>query len=209
MSARWVFANKEHWKRAAVWICLAVAMTASLAILSLLGTDRPRPSVGEDAASEIKRLQRQLDALKPKGYWVVIDTGANRLYLRRGDEVLLEAVCSTGSGRRLVSPARSWSFETPRGEFAIQNKVRNPVWRKPDWAFLEEGLPVPDDESERYEKGVLGDYAMAIGDGYFIHGTLYTRLLGTNVTHGCIRLASKDLMRLAKTVPVGTKVYVF
>ncbi len=162
-----------------------------------------------EEAKEIQKLRKRLDSLKPKGLYILVDTGSNRLYLRRGDEVLLDAACSTGSGRQLVAPNGSWSFETPRGEFSLHNKVRDPVWRKPDWAFLEEGQPVPKDDRERYEGGVLGEYAMGIGNGYFIHGTLYTRLLGRNVTHGCIRLASKDLVYLAKTAPVGTKVYVY
>lgn len=202
-----------HWTKR--WInrrrALALGGGFALAVLALIvvRSDAPGAAPAEDQIKEVAQLRKQLDSLKPNGYYIVIDTGANRLFLRRGGKVLLEAVCSTGSGRKLVAPGRTWSFETPRGEFTIQNKVSNPVWRKPDWAFLEEGLPVPKDESERYEKGVLGEYAMAIGDGYFIHGTLYTRLLGTNVTHGCIRLASKDLKYLAKTVPVGTKVYVF
>jgi len=48
------------------------------------------------------------------------------------------------------------------------------------------------------EAGVLGDYALGFGQGYFIHGTLYTRLLGRNVTHGCIRVADKDLEKSSR-----------
>lgn len=158
---------------------------------------------------DIARLQRRLDALKPKNQYIVIDTGANRLWLRRADKIILEAKCSTGSGRRLECQGRAWTFQTPRGEFRIRGKISNPIWRKPDWAFYEEGKTLPVDENERYEKNVLGEYAMPIGDGYFIHGTLYNRMLGRNVTHGCVRLGSADLIRLANAVPTGTKVYIF
>ncbi len=194
------------------WLIPLALVFGALTVIAALG-DRDEAGVGQvltaDQAKEVQKLRKQLESLKPKGLYILVDTGANQLSLRRGEEILLEAVCSTGSGRQLVAPSGSWSFETPRGEFALQNKVRDPVWRKPDWAFLEEGLPVPTDDRERYENGVLGAYAMGIGDGYFIHGTLYTRLLGRNVTHGCIRLAAKDLEYLAKTAPVGTKVYVY
>jgi len=61
-----------------------------------------------------------------------------------------------------------------------------PSWVKPDWAFIEEGEDIPKNYYDRIEEGVLGDYALEIGNGYFIHGTLYTRLLGKSVTHGCI-----------------------
>lgn len=139
----------------------------------------------------------------------MVDTAANELWLKRGEKVVMEAKCSTGSGRQLECQGQRWTFETPRGEFRIQAKIGNPIWRKPDWAFFEEGKTVPVNENERYEKNVLGEYAMAIGDGYFIHGTLYNRMLGHNVTHGCIRLGSPDLVKLAGLVPLGTKVYIF
>lgn len=168
--------------------------------------DQPPAAISPE---EWRRLQVQLERLTPRGLYIVVDTAANRLYLRKGKETLLEAVCSTGSGRQLVSEGRSWTFRTPKGRFRIVSKSVNPVWRKPDWAFLEEGLPVPEDEGERFQKGVLGEYALGFGDGYFIHGTLYTRLLGQNVTHGCIRLGPEDLAFLSRRVSIGTPVLVF
>jgi L,D-transpeptidase YbiS len=58
--------------------------------------------------------------------------------LRRG-------VCSTGSYVLLKTHDNSkrWIFSTPRGMFRVQKKLENPVWRMPDWAFIEEGKPVP------------------------------------------------------------------
>lgn len=195
---------------------LSLVATALLVLLGAVPFDLlpARAGAREQAASTALKkkqalLQRQLQALRPKGCYILIDTAANRLYLRKGEQVLLDAVCSTGSGRRLVAENKSWTFETPRGEFRILNKIGNPVWRKPDWAFLEEGKSVPDRESERFEEGVLGEYALGFGNGYFIHGTLYNRLLGKNVTHGCVRLGSKDLLYLTRSVPLGTKLYIY
>ena len=171
--------------------------------------DPPGSALYQEEKRDLASLRQSLEAFKPKGYYVVIDTGANRLYLRRGDEVLLDAVCSAGSGKRLKWKDREWNFETPRGEFRIVSKSKNPIWRKPDWAFLEEGEALPPREGDRYEAGVLGEYALGIGDGYFIHGTLYTRLLGQNVTHGCVRLGDRDLAYLASRAPLGTPVYIY
>ena len=56
---------------------------------------------------------------------------------------------------------------------------------------------------DRIEAGTLGDYALGFGHGYFIHGTLYTRLLGRNVTHGCVRVGDEDLKDVFKAVPIG------
>ena len=142
---------------------------------------------------------------------VVIDQTHNRLYLKRGDEVIRKAVCSAGSGLILKDSAgeRKWVFDTPRGVFHISRKVEDPVWTKPDWAFVEEGLPIPADPAERVEHDTLGDYACYFGDGYLIHGTLYTRLLGRNVSHGCIRLGDDDLREVYQVVSVGTPVYIY
>jgi L,D-transpeptidase YbiS len=56
---------------------------------------------------------------------------------------------------------------------------------------------------------VLGEYALGFGKGYFIHGTLYPRLLGKNVTHGCIRLNDEDLKSVYRLARVGTPIMIF
>ena len=92
----------------------------------------------------------------------------------------------------------------------MKGKITNPVWRRPDWAFIEEGLAVPSaTHPSRYEYGVLGDYALSLGDGYLIHGTLYKRFLGMPVTHGCIRMNDEDLEATFKTLNVGSRVYIY
>ncbi len=156
-------------------------------------------------------MKRKLSALSPKGIYIVVDTASNRLYLKDGNRMLREMVVSTGSGSILIDPAgdRKWIFDTPRGELRVQAKTINPVWIKPDWAFIEEGEPIPQNSQERIEKGVLGEYALSLGNGYLIHGTLYARLLGRNITHGCIRVGDQDLRELYSTVQIGTKVIIF
>ena len=160
-------------------------------------------------AAQIRRLDTRLQRLAPRGRFIVVDRTHNRLYLRDGEQVLLEAVCSSGSGMVLSYGERQWIFDTPRGHFRVQSKHDDPVWKKPDWAFIEEGKPIPNDPGERIEEGVLGEHALYLGDGYMIHGTLYERLLGYSVTHGCIRLGRGDLRKLYESVPEGTDVYIY
>ena len=161
--------------------------------------------------SKNANLKKRISNLSPKGTYLVIDTAKNRIYVKKGEQTLKEVVVSTGSGSILNDPAgnRQWIFDTPRGELTVQSKKTNPVWTKPDWAFIEEGEEVPKSYKDRVEEGVLGDYALHLGDGYMIHGTLYTRLLGRNVTHGCVRVGDADLDELYKTVSIGTKVIIF
>lgn len=159
-----------------------------------------------------KSLSRQLAQLMPVQPYILVDTARNHLYVKRRDRVMLDALASTGSGTILDKPGETkgqWIFDTPRGEFAVQSKLANPVWVKPDWAFIEEGLKVPTSQADRLEPGVLGKYALGFGKGYFIHGTLYTRLLGKNVTHGCIRLNDDDLKSVHRLAKVGTPIMIF
>jgi lipoprotein-anchoring transpeptidase ErfK/SrfK len=156
-------------------------------------------------------LRQRLKSLTPDEIYIVIDTGRNMLYLKRGNGKIREAVISAGSGSILKDPSgkRQWIFDTPRGEYRVKTKYISPVWTRPDWAFIEEGEAIPKDPRKRVEEGVLGDYALGFGHGYFIHGTLYTRLLGRNVTHGCIRVGDRDLKAVYSAAVVGTRIYIF
>jgi L,D-transpeptidase YbiS len=159
-----------------------------------------------------KVLSKQLFQLMPNQPYILVDTARNRLYVKHQEQVVLDAIASTGSGTILDKPGESnskWIFDTPRGEFLVKSKLTNPTWIKPDWAFIEEGLAVPQNAADRAEQGVLGEYALGFGRGYFIHGTLYTRLLGKNVTHGCIRLNDNDLKGVYKLARVGTPIMIF
>lgn len=162
-------------------------------------------------AARAKDLAARMKSLTPRGTYLLIDTAENRLRVIRDGKVIQEAVVSCGSGDILQDPSgkRKWIFDTPRGEFTVSSKLVNPTWIKPDWAFYEEGEEPPKNYNERIDNDTLGDYALGIGDGYFIHGTLYTRLLGRNITHGCVRVGDKDLKTIFQATPMGAKVYIY
>lgn len=203
----------------AVVLITILAMNAPTTTAPTSGTSHEiQPAQAEDKASlralqaRYKALSKQLAQLTPTQPYILVDTARNRLYVKRQDEIVLDAIASTGSGTILDKPGEGnnqWVFDTPRGEFLVKSKLTNPTWIKPDWAFVEEGVAVPQNAADRAEQGVLGDYALGFGKGYFIHGTLYTRLLGKNVTHGCIRLNDNDLKGVYKLARVGTPIMIF
>jgi hypothetical protein len=160
---------------------------------------------------DIQRLSRKYNAYTSGQSYIVINTTDNRFFLYRNKKLLREGFCSSGSYTMLQTAGnKKWIFKTPKGKYQILGKTTNPVWKKPDWAFVEEGLPIPSpNDFSRYEYGVLGDYALAIGDGYMIHGTIYKRFLGMPVTHGCVRLNDEDLEVIYNTLNIGSKVYIF
>lgn len=171
----------------------------------------PLPRAPKVRHGEDSHLAKEIAVQEPRGVYIAVDTVANRLYLVRDGQIEREAVCSTGTGGVLEDPAtgKRWVFETPRGVHRVLQKIKNPVWNKPDWAFVEDGLPIPKNAALRMDTYSLGDYALYLGDGYLIHGTLYQRLLGRSVTHGCVRLGDADLEAVWKAAAIGTRVYIY
>jgi hypothetical protein len=163
-------------------------------------------------ADEVEALRYNVGRRIKNDLHILVDTKANKLYVKKGLTLLWEADCSVGRGGILTDKVtgRRWEFVTPRGQFEVREKIENPVWTKPDWAFVETGekVPPPNDPS-RNVKGELGAYVFNLGDGYLIHGTLNEAVLGHSVSHGCVRLGAVDLKRLYETVPKGTKVYIY
>jgi L,D-transpeptidase ErfK/SrfK len=167
--------------------------------------------INSDLEKHIKKLEAKLASKTPKTPYITISTVKNEYVLYKKQKAIRSGKCSTGSYVLLDGGAKQrWMFRTPKGEFHIHGKTTDPVWKKPDWAFVEEGLKIPSpNHSSRYEYGVLGDYALSLGDGYMLHGTLYKRYLGLAVTHGCVRLNDDDLEAIFKTLDIGSKVYIF
>jgi hypothetical protein len=161
--------------------------------------------------NNIQAAESKLEGLLPPKPYIIINTTDNRFSLRKTNgDTIRTGFCSTGKDNILVKGDKKWVFKTPKGLFTILNKRTSPVWTKPDWAFIEEGLPVPSARSsERSDPNTMGDYALGLGNGYYIHGTLYQRFIGLPVTHGCVRIGDKDLEVIYKTLSVGSKVFIY
>jgi len=159
-------------------------------------------------------LAATLEGLPPEaprsGTVITIDVSTNQAYLYRDGTLVRKSRAATGSEKVLKHGRRVWWFRTPRGRYSVLAKTQDPVWNKPDWAFVEEGKKIPPPESPlRIEKGKLGKYALDLGERVMIHGTNEPWTIGKKVTHGCIRLPHDMLSVLWKEVDVGTEVYIF
>lgn len=197
-------------------LTLVVCFAQQLTFISLsTSLDTEKSELAQLKSSELisslALVDKALAAKAPKNGYLVVNSAKNEFSLYKNGELIRRDRCSPGSYVKLKrGDQQHWIFKTPKGEFRIRNKTVNPVWKKPDWAFVEAGLPVPSaNHPSRFEYNVLGDYSLAIGDGYLIHGTLYQRFLGLPVTHGCIRLNDENLELVYKFLPIGAKVYIF
>lgn len=161
-------------------------------------------------SKNIQHLTRKYNAYTSGQSYIVINTTDNKFALYKNKKLIREGLCSSGANKILKSEKKTYVFKTPKGKFTINGKRKNPYWHRSDWDFIEQGLPVPPkDHPSRWEANVLGDYALDLVDGYMIHGTIYKRMMGMPVTHGCVRLGDDDLEIVYNTLNIGSKVYIF
>ena len=101
-------------------------------------------------------------------------------------------------------------FATPTGNFYIGVKRTNPSWNNP-------GSPWAKNMPKTIKPGYsnpLGLRAMNIyyvngGDtGYRIHGTSNIGSIGRAASHGCVRVANANVVKLFKQVPIKTPVFI-
>jgi len=97
-------------------------------------------------------------------------------------------------------------LETPAGLYSIANKAINPAWTVPNssWAGSLAGQVIPGGTPQNPLKSRwLGVY-----DGVGVHGTADRGSIGTNASHGCIRMLVEDVEVLYDDVPVGAPIYI-
>jgi len=160
------------------------------------------------------KCEGSIEGLPPEapraGTVITIDTSSNTAYLFKDGQLVSKAPAATGSNKRLRHGLTQWWFRTPKGRHVVQNKIVDPIWTKPDWAFVEEGKPIPSPGSpSRKVKGKMGKFALDLGEGILIHGTDDPSSIGKNASHGCIRLGNKTLKMFYQSADVGTEVHIF
>ncbi len=158
--------------------------------------------------------QPSVEGLPPEaprqGVVITVDVSRNHAYLFQDGQMVAHGPAATGKETVLEHGDDVWVFHTPRGHLRVLRKIEDPVWTKPDWAFIEAGEPIPPPDSPRRQvKGVLGKYALALGDGILMHGTDDPDSLGKYASHGCIRLPKSLLEKIWKVTTIGTDVYIF
>jgi lipoprotein-anchoring transpeptidase ErfK/SrfK len=97
-------------------------------------------------------------------------------------------------------------LETPAGLYKISTKAVNPAWHVPNsaWAGALAGTVIPGGAPDNPLKARwLGVY-----DGVGVHGTDARNSIGTNASHGCIRMLIEDVIKLYDEVPVGTPIFI-
>jgi lipoprotein-anchoring transpeptidase ErfK/SrfK len=97
-------------------------------------------------------------------------------------------------------------LDTPAGRYTIQNKAVNPAWSVPNspWAGSLAGSVIPGGIASNPLKARW----LGIADGVGVHGTADRGSIGSNASHGCIRMLVEDVIKLYDQVPVGTPIFI-
>jgi lipoprotein-anchoring transpeptidase ErfK/SrfK len=123
---------------------------------------------------------------------VVVDLSDRRTYVYAGDEVIASYPIAVGK--------KGW--ETPTGSFQVIHMRHYPIWRHPiTGKVFEAGTDSP--LGDRWI-GFWSDGRNEIG----FHGTPDIDLVGTAVSHGCLRMRNVDVRLLYEQVNLGTTVLV-
>jgi lipoprotein-anchoring transpeptidase ErfK/SrfK len=112
---------------------------------------------------------------------------------------------------------RPRSYATPLGMMEIAAKIGGgaPLGavfhnRRPTGEILRPDAPGRDPIVTRimHLRGLESSSSGAYGRGIYIHGTAEERTIGRPASYGCIRMRSRDVVRLFDSVAVGTKIAV-
>ena len=139
---------------------------------------RPNGRIGYVRAADVSLYQHD--------YAVVVSLSKKQLMLYKAG--VLQLTESVGVGRS--------QYPTPKGSFYMRElaRPRNPGGSYGPWAF---GLSGYSNVLQKFGRG----------DGQIgIHGTNQPKLLGTQVSHGCIRMRNQAITKLAQTLPQGVPV---
>ena len=129
--------------------------------------------------------QRALAPLRRVTTALRVDRRRLRLTLTRDGRVVFRAPVGVGQSR----------WPTPRGDFYVRNRLSG-YGRGSAYGPVAFGLSA--------RSAVLTDWP---GGGFVgIHGTNQPWLLPGRVSHGCIRLRNRDVLRLDRLMSVGTPV---
>ena len=79
------------------------------------------------AAADSTRALRVIVSVDQRRVWVVSERG----------DTLRTAPVAVGTGRRLTAAGKVWRFATPRGVRTVLSTEVDPLWIRPDWAYVE------------------------------------------------------------------------
>ncbi|HET7188944.1 MAG TPA: L,D-transpeptidase [Gemmatimonadaceae bacterium] len=117
---------------------------------------------------------------------VEVDLKARKLYLYENGQRV--------ETHRVAIGSEKWPTQT--GEWTIKQVIFNPEWIPPDETWAEERQP----KKSGAPDNPLGRAQLVYDPPRTIHGTNQPSSIGTNVSHGSIRMNNAEIVALAKRI---------
>ncbi len=173
---------------------LEVDRKALRALVEELATQESR----EPALVPVRKTEPKQSAKafkKKHGTIITVNRNTNVLLLFKGFKQAKKYTVAVGSQ----------GHETPAGTYSINSKQVDPTWHVPmsDWAGDLAGTVVPPGPSNPLKARWMGFF-----NGAGIHGTADRGSIGSNASHGCVRMLVEDVIDLYDRVPVGATIHV-
>lgn len=143
---------------------------------------------------------------------VIVSVADQKMAVFRDNAIVAQYPVSTS---KFGVGDRSQSYETPLGVFAVAAKIgagapEGAVFkgRRPTGEVVRVNAPGRDAIVTRILqlRGLTEGAAQALDRGIYIHGTPAEALIGHPVSYGCIRMRSRDVVRLFDETTVGTRI---
>lgn len=158
--------------------------------------DEPETPAETDAKKKSDKKSKPSEA-NPAGMWVDVDTETNMLTVHEGAKLLAAYPVTIGS-ERTESPVGQWKVRgvAPMPNFRYDKAMLNRGERSSEFHVLPPGPNNP--------VGVMWIQLNKKGIG--LHGTSDPDQIGRSASHGCVRLANWDIVRLAGKIKAGVPV---
>ena len=128
--------------------------------------------------------EEALSSLQPVSTWLRIDTRRLRATLVRDRRVVFRARIGVGQSR----------WPTPRGQFYIRHKLSGYGQAGSFYGPVAFGTSALSEQLTDWPGGGI------VG----VHGTSLPELIPGRISHGCVRLRNRDILRLERLMPIGT-----
>ena len=149
--------------------------------------EKPEPIVYEEPSYEYDdEGDDYSNGTEVVGNLIIINSRNNTLRYYQSGSLVASYSCATGTS----------GTPTPQGRFSINEKEENRPYYK-------ENIPGGAPNNPLGPRWMQFKYG-----GYGIHGTNNEKSIGTNASHGCVRMHNSQVIELYDMVPMGTTVIV-
>lgn len=159
----------------------------------IIGANTYKALSADISSKNIKKptISLEIKGKTPQGKWIFINKSNNTLYYMNKNTILEKHHVATGL----------YKSYTPEGKFFIVNKIINPTWGGGGYTKAVPGGASNNPLGKRWMGLDIGG-----GGSYGIHGNTNEGSIGTYASHGCIRMANKEVeiffSKIEKKTPV-------